>query len=368
MSYSESNICKVIDAYAFPGELLSREAFGNGHINDTICLTYNVDGKIKKYVLQKINKYVFHHPDELMDNTVRVTEHIRKKVIADGGDSEREVLSVVLTADGRTFCTDDDDDYWRVTEFIENSESREAIDKPDDFYQTGLAFGHFQNQLSDFPAETLYETIPGFHNTRSRFDNFVKTVEEDPCGRADECREEINFILERKDLAYYAMNSYEKGELPLRVTHNDTKINNLMFDKTTGRPLCVIDLDTVMPGFAMYDFGDAIRTGANTGAEDEPDVSKIACDLELYEAFAKGFIEGCEGKLTGHEIDTLPMGALGITYEQALRFLEDYIKGDVYYKTAYAKHNLVRTHTQIKLVQDMENKWDEIQKIISKYK
>jgi len=365
MSYTpDDNTKKILDYYGLPGELIDMHAFGNGHINDTICVEYDLEGKRKRYVLQKINKYIFPDAKALMDNTLNVTEHIRKKVVAEGGDPKREVLNVVPAANGDWYYEDESGDCWRITRFIEGASSHDMATGTEDFYITGKAFGHFQSQLSDYPAATLHEVIPGFHNTRKRYEGFERTVKDNKAGRADTCRDEIQFILERKALACYAMDSLDKGELPLRVTHNDTKINNLMIDDETGIPICVIDLDTVMPGLAMFDFGDGIRTGANTGAEDEPDLSKVSCDLGLYEAFAKGFIEGCDGKLTDHEIETLPMGALGITYEQALRFLADYIDGDIYYKTAYPEHNLVRARTQIKLVQDMENKWAQIQSII----
>ena len=365
---TEEKLKKIIDFYGFKGTLKNNGNYGNGHINDTILLEFDNDGVISKYVLQKINKYVFHHPDELMQNMKGITEHLKNKVAEAGGDPSREVLTIVYAKDGSMFWIDENEDYWRVTEFIGGASSHDIVEKPEDFYITGLAFGKFQSQLSDYPADTLYYTIPGFHDTRARYNNFLKTVEADKAGRVSECADEIKFILDRKDLAYYSMDSYDKGELPIRVTHNDTKLNNLLLDDKTGEAICVLDLDTVMPGFAMTDFGDAIRTGACTALEDEPDVDKVHCDLTLYEAFAKGFIKGCDGKLTDHEIDTLPMGALGITYEQALRFLADYLEGDVYYKTAYPEHNLVRTHTQIRMVEEMEAKWDQIQEIIKRNK
>lgn len=361
---TEEKLKKILDYYGIEGTLNSSGAFGNGHINDTILLEIGD----KKYVLQKINKYVFHHPDELMQNMDGITNHLRGKVLAAGGDPDREVLSIVKAKNGSLFWIDENDDYWRITRFISGATSHDIVEKPEDFYITGLAFGQFQSMLSDYPADTLYYTIPGFHDTRARYDRFIKTVEEDKAGRAAQCADEIKFILDRKELAYYSMDSYDKGEIPIRVTHNDTKLNNLLIDDKTGKAICVLDLDTVMPGFVMNDFGDAIRTGACTAMEDEPDVNKVHCDLGLYEAFARGFIEGCDGKLTEHEIDTLPMGALGITYEQALRFLADYLEGDVYYKTAYPEHNLVRTHTQIRMVEEMENKWDQIQEIIKNNK
>ncbi len=363
----EKKLSQITDYYGFEGILKSSEAFGNGHINDTYLLIYEQDGKETKYVLQKINKYVFHHPDELMENAVGVTAHLREKVKADGGNPEREVLRFVRAKNGLFYYLDVDGEYWRISYYIENTISRDVAESPEDLYVTGLAFGHFQSQLSDYPADTLFHTIPGFHDTRSRFERFQTVLKEDAAGRVKECASEISFILEREKLARYSMDSYDRGEIPLRVTHNDTKLNNLLIDKASGKAICVIDLDTVMPGFSMNDFGDAIRSGACTADEDEKDLSKVHCDLTLYEAFTRGFIEGCAGKLTPHETEILPMGALGITYEQALRFLTDYLEGDVYYKTAYPEHNLIRTRTQIKMVLEMEAMWDDICAIIRRY-
>ncbi len=360
----EEILPRITEYYGFGGRLKEAAPFGNGHINDTVLLTYEEDGRESRYVLQRINKYVFHHPDELMENGVGVTAHLRKKVAEAGGDPEREVLRFVPARNGKYYYLDDAEDYWRISKYIENTLSRDTASSPDDLYETGLAFGHFQSLLADYPAQTLYDTIPGFHDTRSRFARFRTVLEKDPFSRAASCPEEIAFILEREKLARYSMDSYDRGEIPLRVTHNDTKLNNLLIDRDTGRAICVIDLDTVMPGFTMNDFGDAIRSGAITAEEDEPDLSKVHCDLKLYEAFTKGFIEGCAGNLTPHEIEILPMGALGITYEQALRFLTDYLEGDPYFKTAYPDHNLVRTRTQVKMVLEMEDKWEEICGII----
>lgn len=364
MKMPERDYQKLISRFDIEGELIKAAPFGNGHINDTILLTYETGSGEEKYVLQKINKFVFKHPDELMSNMRGVTEFLKRKIAAEGGDPDRGTLTIIPALSGLDYVIDDDGEYWRVTAFVKDTVSYDMCEKPEDFYLTGKAFGHFQNQLSDYPANLLYDTIPGFHDTRARFLNFLKVVEEDKAGRAAGCREEIEFILNRKDLAFFSMESYEKGDIPLRVTHNDTKINNLLFDVKERKPICVIDLDTVMPGFVMNDFGDAIRTGAATAMEDEPDTGKVHCDLALYGQFAKGFIEGCGDKLTKKELETLPMGALGITYEQAMRFLTDYLEGDVYYKTAYPEHNLVRTHTQMKLVQEMEENKDRISAII----
>lgn len=364
----DEKLKKIIRFYDFPGEVLSVSPLGNGHINDTLLLRFLNGGEEQKYVLQKINKYVFHHPDELMANTVGVTEHIRRKLSEAGGDTVRGVLQVIPAADGAMFCIDDNGDYWRVTGYIENAVCPEAVENPEQFYECGLAFGSFQSLLSDYDASTLYYTIPGFHDTRARFENFKRVVAEDRCGRLSGCTDETHEILSRETLAKQAMEMLDRGDLPIRVTHNDTKLNNVMIDEKTGKALCVLDLDTVMPGLAMNDFGDAIRFGACTAAEDEKDLDKVHCDLKLLEAYTRGFIKGCDGKLTEREIDTLYLGAVGLTYEQALRFLTDYLEGDVYFKTAYPEHNLVRTRTQLKMLSELEKYTDEIKEIISKCK
>ena len=356
---------EVITAYGnISGELTEAKPFGSGHINDTICLTYRDGEAGKRYVLQRVNTSIFRNPEKLMENMVNVTGFLRKKITAAGGNPDRETLTVVPASDGKPYFITSDGGFWRMTGFIEDAVSYDNAERPEELYMTGRAFGNFQYMLSDYPADTLYDTLPGFHDTRARYESFKETVKADPVGRVENCREEIAFILEREKLARFSMDSLDSGALPLRVTHNDTKINNLLIDSKTGKALCVIDLDTVMPGLAMTDFGDGIRSGTCTAAEDEPDVNKVECSLALYEAFTRGFIEGCGGKLTAYEVETLPMGALGITYEQALRFLDDYLNGDTYYKTKYPEHNLVRTRTQIKMVRELEAKENEIKAII----
>lgn len=361
------NLKSILEYYGLEGEFAGAVSFGNGHINDTLCLKYYVNEVENKYVLQKINTSIFHNPEALMENMVRVTSFLRDKISERGGDPERETLNVVRTADGSSFCRDGEGGFWRMTRFIEGAVSIDTASCPDDMYFTGKAFGAFQRDLSDFPADTLTETLPGFHDTRARYAGFLKAVEADRAGRARDCASEIEFITGRKHLAEFSMDSFDRGELPLRVTHNDTKINNLLIDAGTHEALCVIDLDTVQPGFIMNDFGDAIRSGACTTAEDEPDTDKVKLSLEYYEAFTKGFTEGCGEYLTRHELETLPMGAVCITYEQALRFLEDYLNGDTYYKTAFPEHNRIRAHTQIKMVEEMEKHWDDLLKITEKY-
>jgi Ser/Thr protein kinase RdoA (MazF antagonist) len=242
------------------------------------------------------------------------------------------------------------------------------VEKEEDFYQSAVAFGHFQGMLADYPAATLHETIPDFHNTPDRFEKFKKALREDVCGRAAEVAPEIQFVLDRESLCHELYDMLQQGRLPLRVTHNDTKLNNIMIDDATGKAICVIDLDTVMPGLSAYDFGDSIRFGASTGAEDERDLSKISCSLHLYELYVKGFIEGCEGALTETELDVLPMGAILMTFECGMRFLTDHLEGDHYFKIHRENHNLDRARTQFKLVKDMEDKLPQMKAIVEKYK
>ena len=265
-----------------------------------------------------------------------------------------------MTKDGSSYYTDEDGSKWRVYEFIEGAQTFDAVESKEDFYQSAVAFGKFQAQLANFPAETLHETIPNFHNTAKRYQDFEKAVEADVKGRAAEVQEEIAFVRARSKEVSELHDMLAKGELPLRVTHNDTKLNNIMIDSDTHQAICVIDLDTVMPGLSAHDFGDAIRFGANTAAEDEPDVSKVSLSLELFEIYVKGFLEGCGGRLTPNEIKVLPMGAKMMTLECGMRFLADYLEGDVYFKISREKHNLDRCRTQFALVADMEKKWQQM--------
>lgn len=355
--------------FQFEGTLISKEPYGNGHINDTFLLKFaDEDGKEHKRILQRMNKSVFKQPVELMENIMNVTSYLQNIIEKNGGNPKRETLNVIPALDGKPYYCDTDGEYWRSYRFIEDAICYEMAECPDDFYQSGFSFGNFQRLLAEYPAETLHETIVGFHDTRARFQVFKKAVEEDICGRAASVRPEIEFVLNHEHLANIFGELQDKGEIPIRVTHNDTKLNNIMIDKNTKKGICVIDLDTVMPGLAMNDFGDSIRFGASTALEDEPDLSKVSCSMELYEAFTKGFIEGCGGRLTEKEIDLMPMGAKVMTFECGMRFLTDYLQGDVYFKTHREGQNLDRCRTQFKLVEDMEQKWDTMCAIVQKYK
>ena len=348
---------EIIKQFQVEGNAVSIEPYGSGHINHTYLAQMERD---KKYILQGINTTIFKNTDELMENILNVTSYLREEIIRTGGDPARETLTVVMTNDGKSYYTDSEGDKWRVYEFIEGAQTFDAVESKEDFYQSAVAFGKFQAKLANFPAETLHETIPNFHNTAKRYRDLEKAIEEDVKGRVAEVGPEIAFVRERSKELSELHDMLAKGDLPLRVTHNDTKLNNIMIDSKTHEAICVIDLDTVMPGLSAHDFGDAIRFGANTAAEDEPDVSKVSLSLELFEIYVKGFLEGCGGRLTPNEVKVLPMGAKMMTIECGMRFLADYLEGDVYFKIAHEKHNLDRCRTQFALVADMEKKWQQM--------
>lgn len=358
----------IIDAFCLEGVLTECIPFGSGHINDTYRLTFQDKDAVNQYILQKMNKHIFQKPEELMENIKNVTAWLRKKILENGGDAERETLNLIGAKNGSVYHIDDEGEYWRVFLFVDGTSSYDLVRNENDFYQSAVAFGHFQSLLTDYPAETLYETIENFHNTVDRFAKFKQTVEADPCGRAACVQDEISFVLEREQLAHTLCDLQEQGRLPLRVTHNDTKLNNVMFDDETGKAICVVDLDTVMPGLSVNDFGDSIRFGASTAEEDERDLSKVHFDLHLYEVYVKGFLEGCKGTLTDIELEMLPMGAILMTFECGMRFLADHIDGDHYFKVHREGHNLDRCRTQFKLVEEMEEKLPQMQAIVKKYR
>lgn len=350
-----AHVRTVCEAFAFEGHVTDIKPCGNGHINSTFIISTDE----KRYILQVVNTVIFTKPEEVMENIVRVTEHIRAGLLASGGDAERGTMRVVPAREpGLCWFVDGDGRFWRAYDFVEHTVCRLTVDSPETFAQVGRAFGNFQRQLSDFDASRLHESIPDFHNTKKRYADFLTAVKNDRAGRAASVREEIDFILARAGRTARIVDALEDGSLPLRVTHNDTKLSNILLDETTQEPVCIIDLDTVMPGSSLYDFGDSIRTGACTGAEDEPDLSRVDFSPAFFLAYAKGFIEGAGGALTEKEIDMLPDGAYTITLEQAIRFLADYLDGDVYYHTDYPAHNLVRTRTQIRMLRGMERDWD----------
>lgn len=364
---ARAEIEEVISHFFQEGRLLDVCPYGNGHINDTFLVVREsgAEGR-KRYILQRMNRSIFKAPELLMENVVNVTEYLRGILLSRGGNPDRETLNVVRTTDGASYYEDRNHGFWRIFLFVEDTLCLEKVNSPADFYASGAAFGNFQKLLAGYPAETLHETIPNFHNTLSRFHDFQRAVQEDRLERARLAAPEIAFALAREQDASVLTDCLQRGELPLRVTHNDTKLNNILFDSSTRKALCVIDLDTIMPGLSLYDYGDSIRFGASTGAEDETNLDLVELDLTLFEAFTRGFLEGCDGALSEREIQLLPMGAKLMTYECGIRFLADYLEGDIYFKIHREAHNLDRARTQFKLVADMEKKWEQMAAIIEK--
>lgn len=359
---------EILGAFAFEGMPKNAERITDGHINNTFALTFESDsGKVKRYLLQELNTNVFRQPEALMNNVVGVTEFLRKKIIAAaGGDCERECLTVIPSKDSKPYFISSDGRFWRCFNFIENTYTLQKVESAESFAAAARAFGNFQCLLSDYPAETLVETIPNFHNTASRFADFKKALADNLSGRANTCKDETDFILKRESDCSVLVDMTARGELPLRVTHNDTKLNNVMFDNETGEGICVVDLDTVMPGLALYDFGDSIRFGASTAAEDEPDLEKVHFSPEYFEAYTDGFLATAGSALTDNEINLLAFSSKLMTLECGMRFLGDYINGDTYFKTDYPDHNLVRARTQLKLVAEMEEKMQDMVETVSR--
>ena len=354
----------VISAFQVEGKVVDCIPFGNGHINDTRLVT--MDSGVQ-YVAQRINKNVFKRPDLLMENYVGVTKFIRKKIEEMGGDPLREVLNAIPAKDGKSYVIDEEEQYWRLLVYVTESMSYDQVERPEQFYDSAVSFGDFQYMLRDYPAETLHETIVNFHNTPDRFRQLTEAIENDVKGRLKEVSAEVEFARAREQFAWTLENAHKEGRLPLRVTHNDTKLNNILFDTNTGKTLCVVDLDTIMPGYSVNDFGDSIRFGATTALEDETDLSKVNFDISLYELYVKGFIEGAKGGLTEGELEMLPIGAIMMTFECGMRFLADYLNGDTYFRIHRPSHNLDRCRNQFKLVSDMEAHLDEMRAIVKKY-
>lgn len=354
-----ADINKIVAKFSTDSKATSVAPCGNGLVNHTFVVNTESD---TRYLLQAINKKVFPNGAELVNNIYKITSFLKTKT-----DDKRAVITLIPTKDGKYYHLDGEGVYWRMSDFLDDVVCLERFDTLDEFFECAFGFGNFQRMLSDFPVDTLYETIPNFHNTPLRFERFMEIAKKDPLGRAQEVMEEIEFFISEKNFYSVLFDANKEGSLPIRVTHNDTKTNNVMLDKDTRKAVRVIDLDTVMPGFSVNDFGDAIRFGANTAAEDERDLSKVSLDLELFDVYTKGFLKGCAGGLTDTEIMLLPEGAKMMTVECGMRFLTDYLEGDVYFKTKYPGHNLDRARTQIELVRDMNRKWQAMKDIVKKY-
>lgn len=358
---------EVLAAYTFPAVLLGAVRYGRGHINDTFCvLCQPQEGDCIRFILQGISTAAFPHPEKLMENFIGITSYLRKNAAENGGDPDRETLSLIHTTDGRPYYTDSNGKVWRLMPFIEHTDCFQSA-TPELFEASARAFGRFQYMLKDYPAETLHETIVNFHNTEDRYAKFIAALEADKMGRAKDVQQEINFVMSRKADCSVALNAFRDGILPLRVTHNDTKLNNILIDRETGEGICVIDLDTTMPGLSINDFGDSIRFGANHSRDDETDLSKVNFDMELYEAYTRGFLEGTKGGLTPAELEYLPWGARLMTLECGIRFLTDYLEGDRYFRIHYPEQNRNRCRTQFKLVMDMEERFGEMAAVVDRY-
>ena len=358
------NVCKQFN---IEGNLRWVDPILYGHINSTYEAWFDVGDHERTYIVQKINKNVFKKPEEVMENIFNVTRYIINNAKARGEDAKTIALHFKRTQDDKLFYIDDEGEYWRCYRFVENSKTYQSTNNLKILEETGKAFGKFQNELSDFDASILHETIKDFHNTKERFNQLEQAINDDRVLRLNYVKEEVKEFLALKDKACEIHNMVARGELPLRVTHNDTKCNNVLFDCDTDGFLTVIDLDTVMPGLSIFDFGDAIRYAANTAEEDEEDIAKVKLDLRKFEAFTKGFLSEVKASLTEKEKETLVLGAITITIECGTRFLADYLNGDVYFRVDKINHNLHRARCQLKLAQDMIEKEEKMQEIVRKY-
>lgn len=362
MNHETVEVCRCFN---IKGEALSCEVVTGGHINSTNLVIFDDNGEIKKYLVQGINTHVFRNPDNLMSNIVSVTQYLKEKIAEAGGNPERETLTFLSAKDGNYYYYYNDK-CWRIYNYVDNAYTINLIENGTVFENAGRSFGMFQRHLSDYPMHNLHETIKDFHNTPKRLDTLKKSIEADVKGRASSVEAEIKFALDRTEDAKYVLDLHKKGLIPLRVTHNDTKLNNILFDMDTNEGICVIDLDTIMPGLSLYDFGDAIRFGGNTTYEDDENLDNVKISVELFECFARGFLSSCAKALTKTEVDCLAFSAKLMTYECGVRFLTDYLDGDVYFKTKYPEHNLVRARNQFRLVEEIEKHLPEMNAIVEK--
>lgn len=364
----QTAIREIANKFCIRGEYQDFKQNTAGLINKTLIVRSKEGDKVYHYVLQTVNTAVFTHPKELIRNISSVTDFLREKIKQSGGDASRETLCLIPTHDGELYYIDPDGKFWRMYNYIEGARTYDLVENDEMFYRCGKGFGHFQRLLADYPADTLYPTIPRFHDTPNRLCDFKRAIEENRAGRAAQVAREIAGYLAHADFCDCVTKYIENGEVPVRVTHNDTKLNNIMIDCHSGEAICVIDLDTVMPGSALYDFGDAIRYGANNAVEDEKDLSKVYLRKDLFRAFTKGFLEEASSSLTERELALIPESAVLMTLECGMRFLGDYLNGDVYFGIRYPEHNLDRARTQLKLVNDMLANLDEMHAIVDSYR
>jgi hypothetical protein len=365
MPYQEQELKSVSRHFQIYGEIMHAELLKIGHINETYTATYEQGGTRVRYIHQKLNRAVFKNPAGVMKNLMRVTSHLRRKWEATGvRDVTRRSLNVIPTRDGRSYYENEDGDVWRTFVYVENVRTHEAVQTPAQAFQAGRAFGEFQSLLVDLPGGRLVETIPDFHNTRKRFGAFQKALEADRFNRAATVQPEIKFALQREAITGVIVDALAKGRIPERITHNDTKFNNVMLDVATGEAMCIVDLDTVMPGCALYDFGDMVRTTTSPTLEDELDLSKVKMQLPMFKQIARGYLSTAGQFLTARERSLIAFSGKLITFEVGLRFLTDYLSGDVYFRTHRPDHNLDRCRTQFKLVESIERQETAMQKLV----
>lgn len=353
--------------FAVEGRWISTCPIPSGHINDTYCSRFDDDGRIVQYVNQRINHLVFREPELLMENIERVTRFARQRIDAAGGDPDRETLTIVPTRQGRSFHRTAEGSYWRMFKFIGGARTYDRVEDLNHVYSASKAFGGFQKMLAELPGGRLHETIPDFHHTRKRFQAFLAALERDPVNRAAAVKSEIDFVLAREKDTGAVVEGLASGRIPERITHNDTKLNNVMIDDLTGEGICVIDLDTVMPGSVLYDFGDSVRLGAATAAEDERDLDKVGFDLGLFDRLAAGYLDAARDFLLPAETELLAFSARLLTLECGIRFLTDHLKGDVYFKVHREGHNLDRARTQFKMVEEMEKRAEAMEAVVRRY-
>ena len=367
MAAEKRDLTQIVKQFRIDGDFLGAEPYGSGHINETYAARFRPARGETRYILQRINHGIFLEPEKLMENVVRVTAHLRDKIVKKGGDPLRETLTVIPTLDGKSVLRTGEGDFWRAYVFIEKATTHDVVSNLEMVYEASKAFGLFQKDVADLPGGRLHETIVNFHHTRSRFEAFQASLKRDAKKRASSVRKEIAFAEKRASDASRLVDLLEKGVLPERVTHNDTKLNNVMMDDATGKGICVIDLDTVMPGLPMYDFGDSVRIGASTAAEDERDLARVDFSLDMFDCLARGYLETASGFLTKAEIAELAFSAKLMTLECGMRFLTDHLNGDVYFRIKREGHNLDRCRTQFKMVERMEERMGQMQAVIRKY-
>lgn len=365
--WKNKELKKISQQFKLKGQVVLVESYGDGHINDTYKIVCENEERKTPYILQRVNHTIFTNVEGLMTNIENVTNYLNDLIRDQDNGQGYEVLTLISTVDNKSYYKDGKGNYYRVYEFVMNATGHTFATDNKMLYEAGVAFGRFQTMLKDFPADILSETIEGFHHTMNRYNRFIEVVDLDSHRRCQSCQEEIEFVMNRKSLAVQVVELLESGALPLRVTHNDTKINNVLLDNETGEGRCVIDLDTVMPGSALYDFGDAIRSSASQAKEDEEDLSLVLLDLQRFEAYTKGYLQEVKEDLWDKEKELLKMAGILLTFECGMRFLTDYLEGDVYFKIHKPEHNLIRAKNQFKFVEEMENRIDEIDDVINKY-